>query len=65
MAAGQLGSESRGGGKAGGWTPGSYLQCSLSRAPGCGLPLGLFPWAFQTQAFGGQPLLGDLETGKT
>lgn len=66
MKAGQLGSENRGGGgKAGGWTPGSYLACSPSQAPGCGLPPGLSPWGFQTQAFWGRPLLGDLEMGKT
>lgn len=59
------GGEQRRPGKAGGWTPGSYLRCSPSQAPGCGSPLGLFPQASQTQAFGGQPLLGDLEMEKT
>lgn len=53
------------GGKAGDWTPGSYLACSPSRAPGCELPPGLSPWASQTQAFWGQPLLGGLEMGET
>lgn len=44
--------------------PRSYLARSPSQAVGCGPPLGLFPWAFLTQAFEGQPLLGDLEIAK-
>lgn len=65
MKAGQLESMSRGGWGRQEAGPGSYLACSPSQGPGCGLPLGLSPWALQTQAFGGQPLLGDLEMGNT
>lgn len=62
MMAGQLGSESRGGSEL---APGSYLVGCPSRAPGCEPPLGLSPWAFQTQVFGVELLLGDLKIGKT